>query len=199
MEIKEGLTEERMKKFTIPELVIIALTGAMNFAIFIILEPLFEALHMPPLPMLFIVAMNYVLLRFIVDKPWTITLSLAIFSILAAFTPIWGGVPGLHKILIAIIAGAATDATLNLTKRKSYVFRGVMYGIVNGAIMMPMMTFTVFFLFRSPLSVQLMQGLILAFTIVDMIVEAIGGILAAIVYKKIQDNRAVKMIRSWQD
>jgi hypothetical protein len=188
----------RMKKFTIPELVVIALTAALNFVIFIVLEPLFAALHMPPLPILFIVAMNYVLLRFIVDKYWTITLSLVIFSILATFTPIWGGVPGLHKIPIAFIAGIATDTALSLTKKFSYVFRGILYGAVNGLIMMPLMTFTVFFLFHSPLSQKMVHGLIVVLTIVDMVVEAFGGILAAVVFKKIKDNRAVKMIQAWR-
>ncbi len=187
------------KKFTTPELVVTALTGALNFVIFIVMEPIFDAIHIPPLPMLFIVAMNYVLCRFIVDKFGTITLSLVIFSMLATFTPIWGGVPGLHKIPIALVSGLATDAALSLSKHWRYTLRGLLYGALNGLIMMPAMTLTVFFLFRSPLSEQLMQGLIFILTVVDMVVEAIGGILAAGVYQRIQHTRAVKMIRSWRE
>lgn len=187
------------KKFTTPELVVTALTGALNFVIFIVMEPIFDAIHIPPLPMLFIVAMNYVLCRFIVDKFGTITLSLVIFSMLATFTPIWGGVPGLHKIPIALVSGLATDAALSLSKHWRYTLRGLLYGALNGLIMMPAMTLTVFFLFRSPLSKQLMQGLIFILTVVDMVVEAVGGILAAGVYQRIQYTRAVKMIRSWRE
>jgi hypothetical protein len=188
-----------MKKFTVPQLVVIALTGALNFVIFIVLEPVFDALHIPPLPMLFMVAMNYVLCRFIVDKFGTITLSLVVFSILATFTPIWGGVPGLHKIPIALVSGLATDAALSLSKRWRYALRGLLYGAVNGLIMMPAMTLTVFFLFRSPLSIQLMEGLIVALTVVDMVVEAVGGVLAAVVYRRIRHSRAVKMIGAWRE
>jgi len=188
-----------VRRFTTPELVVISLTGALNFVIFIVLEPLFDALHIPPLPMLFIIAMNYVLCRFIVDKFGTITLSLLIFSILATFTPIWGGVPGLHKIPIALLAGTATDGVMSLTKKRGHALRGALYGAVNGLIMMPTMTLTVYFLFRSPLSLQLLQGLVFILTAVDMVVECIGGVLAAVVYKRIKDNRTVKMIRAWRE
>jgi hypothetical protein len=61
------------------------------------------------------------------------------------------------------------------------------------------MTLTVFFLFRSPLSIQLMEGLIVALTVVDMVVEAIGGVLAAVVYRRIRHSRAVKMIGAWRE
>jgi hypothetical protein len=177
----------------------IALTGGLNFAVFVVLEPALAALRIPPLPILFIIAMNYVLCRFVIDKFGTITMSLLVFSFLATFTPIWGGVPGLHKIPIALVSGLATDGALSLTRKWSYTWRGLLYGAVNGLIMMPLMTLTVFFLFRSPLSEKLMQGLIIGFTVADMAVEAVGGLLAAAAYKRIADSHAVRMIRAWRE
>ncbi len=187
------------KRFSTPELVLIALTGGLNFAVFIVLEPVLAAAHIPPLPILVFISMNYVLCRFVIDKFGTITLSLLIFSLLATFTPIWGGVPGLHKIPIALVSGLATDGALSVSRRWSYAARGILYGAVNGLIMMPAMTLTVFFLFRSPLSEKLMHGLIVGFTAADMAVEAVGGVLASAAYRRIRRSHAVRMIRAWRE
>jgi energy-coupling factor transporter transmembrane protein EcfT len=129
----------RLEKFTVPELVVIALTVSLNFSIFIVFEPLLTASGIPPLPIIVPVAMMYTLCRFLVNKFGTLTLSLLIFSILAIPTAVWGPFPGPYKIPIALVAGLITDTVMSLTRNRSYVFRGMCYS-VNGLVMMPLMT-----------------------------------------------------------
>jgi hypothetical protein len=186
-----------IEKFTIPELVIISLVASLIFTIFLIFEPLLTSMGIPPFPILIPVAMMWMVCYLIVNKLGTFTIGYLLFSLMATPTIIWGPFPGPYKIVIALIAGVIIDMIMHFSKRLSPKMKGMIYGL-NGLIMTPLMTVTMFLLFKTELSEKLLDGMIVIMSITGLIIEGVGGFLGAVMYLKIQDKKVIKMIKAWK-
>jgi len=186
-----------IEKFSIPELVIISLVASLNFTVFLIFEPLLTSMGIPPFPILIPVAMMWMVCYLLIEKRGTFTIGYVLFGLMATPTVIWGPFPGPYKIIIALIAGVIIDIVMHFAKRLKPKFKGILYG-VNGLIMTPLMTFTMFLLFKTELSQKLLDGMILIMSITGLLIEAIGGFLGAIMYLRIRDKKIIKSIKAWK-
>jgi len=185
----------KLQSLTIPELVVVTLIGTLNFALMLVVSLALPTL--PPFVAIFFIALLNVLCRLIVDKFGAITLAYLAFTALSIPTPIFG-IPGPHHLLFGLVTGLACDIALSVTQGRNSLLRGALYGIVDTIVMTPLSSLITFLLFHDPLAKQMIQGLMVTFILISLVVQIPGGIVGALVYNSIRERQIVRMIRAWK-
>lgn len=143
-------------RFTLPELILIALMSAANVGFDVVVSPALIAIFSHIVTgMLLMVPVNFVfmvLTKLMVKKYGSLTLYLVIFGLLSIPTTLFGGQPGIYKVLIGLALGLLLDFAYIPTKLPIKL----VVGSILGAIIWWIITFSIWQAFGGDLAKQVL-------------------------------------------
>lgn len=182
-----------LKRFTTKQLIFIALSGAIIFAVAFLIGAGLIAVTGTPLVgglinTLFLAALLVICLLTL-RKFGTATLIMFILSVLAIPTATFGP-PGIYKIAVALFLGIFADTLLYIGKYK----KGSYYlTIILGFIILPFVQLFFMVLLNLP-GVDKVKELILILAGVYAVEALIGIWLGFLIFNKIKNRSAIKQI-----
>jgi len=181
--------------FETKELITIGLVGALMFVLCFIFGSILNIATGNPGASAFITqiiqAILITILVVIFRKPGVATYMWLIYGILAIPTTLWGGLPGIYKVIMALVTGISFDTVVYLFKYKKWSF--YLGGMVTYIIVIPLMIWF-YYLLNVP-GKEVALSLLPIMLVICVIEYVIGTFIGFKIYKKIENKQVIQNLK----
>lgn len=186
-----------MKKFSTPELVLMAALAAVGFVIGYVVVPLAGIVTgtLGGVVNQFFAIFFLVLVRKLVDKFPAATISTFLYGVLSIPTVLVLPQPGVHKLLVIFAIGLTGDLVMSAIKndRLRCLLGGGLSITAGWCVAIPLII-----LLGIPLQRGMGPQIIVVLLLIAFVVGSISGLLAKFVYDRIKDTSFVKTLKTYK-